>query len=314
MSAPFRVAFFGSPAFGVPVLRRLHAEHEVVLVVTQPDAPAGRGMRVRVPPVAAEARSLGLPLDQPARVRRDAPFADRLGAARPDVAVTAAYGQILPASLLSIPEHGFLNAHASLLPELRGAAPIQWALILGHDETGVTVMETEAGLDTGPVRHVLRTRIEPSETAPELSTRLSLLAARAISEALEALAEGRLPRAPQDDAKATHAPLLGKEDGDVRWHDAARDVVNRWRGVLAWPGTRFRRDGRPVRVDLMEEVAPGDQPGAAGRVLAVDDRGVVVACGLGAVRLRTVTPSGRASMPAGDWARGAHLEEGELLA
>ena len=314
MSAPLRVAFFGSPAFGVPVLRRLHAEHEVVLVVTQPDAPAGRGMRVREPPVAAEARLSGLPLDQPARVRRDAAFAERLAAVRPDVAITAAYGQILPASLLRVPEHGFLNAHASLLPDLRGAAPIQWALILGREETGITVMETEAGLDTGPIRHVLRTEVGPTETAPELSERLSPLAARAISEALGLLAEGRLPRTPQDDAKATYAPLLTKEDGDVRWHDDARDVVNRWRGVLAWPGTRFRRDGRPVRVDLMDEVAGGPRSGEAGRVLSVGDDGVAVACGRGAVRLRTVTPAGRPSMPAADWARGAHLEEGERLA
>ena len=314
MSAPLRVAFFGSPAFGLPVLRRLHAEHEVVVVVAQPDAPAGRGMRVRVPPVAAEARLLGLPLDQPARVRRDRTFAERLSAVRPDVAITAAYGQILPESLLSIPEHGFLNAHASLLPELRGAAPIQWALILGRDETGITVMETEAGLDTGPIRHVLRTEVEPTETAPELSTRLSHLAARAISEALGLLAEGRLPRTPQDDAKATYAPLLTKEDGDVRWHDDAGDVVNRWRGVLAWPGTRFRRDGRPIRVDRMEEAGADGRLGSAGSVLSVGDHGVVVACGRGAVRLSTVTPAGRPSMPAGDWARGAHLEEGELLA
>ncbi len=309
-----RVAFFGSPAFGVPVLHRLHAEHEVVLVVTQPDAPAGRGMRVRVPPVASEARLLGLSLDQPARIRRDGDFAERLRAARPDVAVTAAYGQILPAALLSIPEHGFLNAHASLLPRLRGAAPIQWALILGHHETGVTVMETEAGMDTGPVRHVLRTAIEPTETAPELSERLSLLAAEAISEALTMLADDRLPRTPQDDAQATYAPLLTKEHGDVHWQDDASDVLNRWRGVRAWPGTRFRHDDRQVRVDLMELAAHEGRPGRAGDVLNVDADGAVVACGVGAVRLRTVTPAGRASMPAADWARGAHLEEGERLA
>ncbi|MDZ7707619.1 MAG: methionyl-tRNA formyltransferase [Trueperaceae bacterium] len=314
MSQPLRVAFFGSPAFAVPVLQRLQAEHEVVLVVTQPDAPAGRGMRVRVPPVASEARLAGLPLDQPARVRRDGEFADRLRAARPDVAVTAAYGQILPASLLSIPGHGFLNAHASLLPQLRGAAPIQWALILGHHETGITVMETEAGMDTGPVRHVLRTAIEPSETAPELSERLSRLAARAISEALSMLAEGRLPRTPQDDANATYAPLLTKDDGDVRWQDDAADVVNRWRGVRAWPGTRFRHHDRQVRVDLMELAASEGRQASAGDVLSVDADGVAVACGAGAVRLRTVTPAGRASMPAADWARGAHLEEGERLA
>ncbi len=314
MSVPLRVALFGSPAFALPLLDRLASEHELVLAVAQPDAPAGRGMRVRVPPVAARARELGVALAQPERLKRNAAFHERLGAAELDVAITAAYGKILPPSLLDLPRHGFLNAHASLLPELRGAAPIQWALIRGHRRTGVTVMQTDAGLDTGPIRHALATEIDADETAPELSDRLSRLAAEAISRALAALAEGRLPSRPQDDARATLAPLLRKEDGHVRWDDPARAAYDRWRGVLAWPGTRFALDGRRVRVDAMTVADDEGTLGAPGEVLAIEDEAVRVACGHGAVLLRRVTPPGRPAMPAAAWARGARLREGERLA
>lgn len=314
MSRRLRTALFGTPAFAVPVLERLAAEHEVALVVTQPDAPAGRGMRVRPPATAARARELGLELAQPRRLHKNDAFAERLRDAELDVAVTAAYGKILPASLLRVPRHGFLNAHASLLPELRGAAPIQWALIGGHRRTGVTIMETEEGLDTGPIRHVLETDIGPTETAPELSERLSLLAAEAVSQALGALAEGRLPRRPQDDAQATLAPLLRKEDGDVRWIDPAGAVYDRWRGVLAWPGTRLRSGGARVRVDAMALGAETGTVGEPGEVTRVGERTVRVACGHGAVQLLRVTPPGKRTMDAAAWARGARIAEGDRLA
>lgn len=310
----FRVAFFGSPDFAVPALERLHQRHRLVLVVTQPDAPAGRGMRLRPPAVAKRAEELGLPLAQPTRIRSDQAFAARLAELRPDVAVTVAYGQILPGSLLKVPTHGFLNAHASLLPELRGAAPIAWSLIRGDEETGISVMETEAGLDSGPVRHVVRTSVAPDETATELTERLSRLAADALSQALEALAEGRLVRTLQDDSKATLAPRLRKEDGQVRWSDTARQVYDRWRGVLPWPGSRFQHDGRWIRIDRLERLGDPASRGAAGEVLATDPAGVVVACGAGAVRLLEVTPAGKRSMPAADWARGARVGEGDRLA
>lgn len=316
MTRRFRVASFGSPAFGVPVLERLHDEHDVLLVVTRPDARAGRGMRRRPCAVAARATELGLPLVQPERLRKNPEFEATLRELDLDVAVTAAYGNILPPRLLEVPRHGFLNLHASILPALRGAAPIQWALIEGFEETGVTVMQTEAGLDTGPIRHVRRTEIGPDETAPDLFARLAELAAEAISQALALLAEGRLPLIPQDDAEATHAPLLRKEDGRIRFSDPARAVYDRWRGVLAWPGSWFVHEGARVRVD---ELAPdaGAAPrgdAAPGTIVRAGDGELVVGCGDGAIRIVRVTPEGRRTMPAADWARGARLQEGDRLA
>jgi methionyl-tRNA formyltransferase len=314
VSERLRLAFFGSPAYALPSLDRLVREHEVALVVTQPDAPAGRGMAVRPPAVAARARELGLALAQPARIRRDDDFLRRFAELAPDVAVTVAYGQILPQRLLDVPRHGFLNAHASLLPAWRGAAPVQWSLIHGDRTTGVTVMQTEAGLDTGPIRHVVRTDIAPDETAAELFARLAELSAEALSEALQALAAGRLPSRPQDDAAATVAPLLRKEDGDVRWEDPAGRVVDRWRGVVVWPGSRFHHAGRALRADRMELADAEARRGAPGEVVALGEDGIEVACGRGSVRLLRVTPTGKASMAAADWARGAHLETGDRLA
>ena len=163
-----RVALFGSPTFALPVLDALLARHEVVLAVAQPDKPAGRGNKVTPPPVAARARELGVRLEQPPRLRRNEAFFEVVRSLKLDVAITAAYGKILPQTLLDIPKHGFLNVHASLLPKYRGAAPIQWALINGEMETGVSIMQTEAGLDTGPVRLVKKLEIDPDDTALEL--------------------------------------------------------------------------------------------------------------------------------------------------
>lgn len=314
MTSPLRVALFGSPPFALPTMERLHAEHDLVLAVAQPDKPAGRGMRARRPAVARRADELGVLVAQPARLRRDEAFRARFQGAALDVAVTAAYGKILPGDLLGVPRHGFLNAHASLLPALRGAAPIQWALIRGHTETGVTVMQTEPGLDTGPIRHAVRTEIDRDETAPELSDRLSRLAADAMSEALRLLAAGRLPSEPQDDDLATEAPLLTKEDGHLRWRDAARAVYDRWRGVVAWPGTRFAHGDERVRVDRLRVAADDGRDGVPGEVLAIGADAVRVACGAGAVELDEVTPPGRHPMAAAAWARGAGLQTGDRLA
>ena len=312
-----RVAFFGSPAYAVPALEALDAAHDVVLVVAQPDAPAGRGLHLRVPPVAERARALGRPLAQPRSLKRDAAFADTLRDARPDVAITIAYGKILPASLLDVPPHGFLNAHASHLPAYRGAAPIQWALIHGETETAVTVMQTDPGLDTGPIRLVRPVEVRDDDTYPTLAERLAHASADALLEALDQLAAGTLPSTPQDDDAATYAPLLTKGDGALDWTASARAVWNRFRGVIAWPGTRTAFAGRPLKVDALRPADPGDRPSdapqdvAPGTVLGVDAAGVVVACGEGAVRLERVTPAGKRPMPAADWARGARVAPGD---
>lgn len=334
-----RVALFGSPAFALPTLRALHERHELVLVVSQPDKPAGRGMSVRPPPSAALARELGLELWQPTRLKRDLEFLQRLEAADLDVGVTAAYGRILPAAVFEAPRHGVLNVHASLLPQYRGAAPIQWALIEGREDTGVTIMQTEAGLDTGPVRLQRRVAIAPHEHAGDLMARLADVGAQALLEALELLAAGRLPSAPQDDDQATLAPLLSPEDGHVRWSEPAAAIYDRFRGVSAWPGTSFAYQGQRVKVTAMAAVEgePGAQPGspreaspaqgggtparsepvagdtAAGAVLAIEQDVVLVAAGAGAVSLSRVKPPGGREMSASAWANGRRLVVGDRL-
>ena len=313
-----RVALFGSPDFAVPVLDALHARHELQLVVTQPAKPAGRGMKLRQPAAAERALDLGLPLAQPARLKGNADFEAQLRAADLEVAVTAAYGKILPASLLAVPRHGFLNVHASLLPAYRGAAPIQWALIDGRRTTGVTIMQTELGLDTGPIRLQRALDIGPDETAPELFERLSELGVDALLEALDLLARGELPSRPQDDAEASHARLLDREDGRLRFERSARSSYDRYRGVFAWPGTYFEHDGRRVRVDALRPApggagSVGTDRSAPGTVVAVDDPAIVVASGDGALRLERVTPAGKATMDAAAWARGQRLDVGDRV-
>lgn len=305
-----RVALFGSPSFAVPVLNMLHERSEVVLVVTQPDKPVGRGLELRSPPLAAAAKATRLRLEQPTRLKKNAAFHELVKGLNLDVAVTAAYGKILPQSLLDVPKHGFLNVHASLLPKYRGAAPIQWALLNGEPETGISIMQTEAGLDTGPVRHVEKLAILPEDTALTLFDKLAELGAQALLEGLELLASDRLPCQPQDDTQATLAPLLTKEDGEVRWTDTAEAVVNRYRGVVAWPGTWTRFGERVLKIHNLS-LTEGN--GAPGTVLAVSREGVTVATNDGAVILASVQPPNKAKMPAYDWANGYRVKEGDKL-
>ena len=296
-----RIAFFGSPAFAIPVLEALMRHHRVVLAVTQPDKPAGRGLTLSSPAVARRAREAGIDLQQPRRLRGNEPFKRRLEGLDFDLAVTAAYGNIVPVSLLTIPRYGFLNVHASLLPKYRGAAPIQWALIRGERETGVTIMQTDKGLDTGAIRYQRRLPIEADDDAESLSEKLAGLGATAMIEALDLLAEDRLPCHPQDDAEATLAPLLTKEDGLLDWHRPASEIHARYRGVAVWPGTWWRHQGRVVRVERME---PSVGSGPPGQVLEVNDSGVLVATGRQALLLVTVKPAGKRAMSARDWANG----------
>jgi len=307
-SVPRRVAFFGSPAFALPVLEAVRGRFEVVLVVAQPDKPVGRGLRLTPPPVAARAAEVGLPLAQPGKLRGNAAFEARLRGSGADVAVTCAYGKILPASLLAVPPHGFLNTHTSLLPAYRGAAPIQWALIRGETVTGTTVMQTDVGMDTGPILLQEELLIFPEWTSIELADALSAQAARLIVEALTRLPE--LTPVPQDHTRATHAPLLVKEDGFVRWNDPARAVVNRSRGVAAWPQTTAFLGG--ARLKLLGLSVSGGA-GLPGEVLAVDGEGLTVACGEGAVRVQTVQPEARKPLPAGVWAQSAGVPPGTRL-
>jgi len=314
---PMRVAFFGSPRFAVPVLDALVNHHDVRLVVTQPDKPAGRGMALHTPAAAARARQLDLRLEQPRRLKNNQEFHELLEELEIDVAITAAYGRILPGSLLEVPRHGFLNVHASLLPKYRGAAPVQWALIEGETETGVSIMQTDVGLDTGPVRLQRRVSVAPSDDAVTLLNSLSLLGAETLLEALALLGEGTLPLVPQDDSAATLAPPLTAEDGWVRWHESAVRVVDRHRGVAAWPGSSFEHQEQRVKVEAMsigENVAAEAQDDAEpGTVMEVSKAGLLVATGRGAVLLESVKPPGKRAMNARDWANGRAIKRGTRL-
>jgi methionyl-tRNA formyltransferase len=307
-----RLASFGSPSFALPSLEALLAAgHEIVLVVAQPDRPAGRGLRSSSPPVASRARELGLRLEQPERLRRNEAFRELLAELAPDVAVTAAYGQILPQALLDVPAEGFLNVHGSLLPAWRGAAPVQWALINGDTRTGITIMQTEAGLDSGPVRLQREIAIRPDETAPELFSRLSLLGAEAITAALDLLAAGELPSVPQDPALVSLAPLLTRADGRLDWQRSARASHDRFRGVAAWPGSFFGFRGQDIKVHAL---SVQDGAGSPGEVLRVDSGGILVACSESALLLEILQPPGKPRMPAGAWANGSGIRPGLLLA
>jgi methionyl-tRNA formyltransferase len=302
-----KVAFFGSPAFALPVLEALRDRFEVVLVVAQPSKPAGRGLKLTPPAVAAVALELGIGLEQPAKLRGNLEFAQALRSSGADVAVTCAYGKILPAGLLEVPRFGFLNVHTSLLPKYRGAAPIQWAIIEGERETGVTIMQTDQGLDTGPILRQERLSIGPDETALELAPRLSELGARMTLETLERVET--LERTPQDDTQATLARLLTKDDGRVRWNESARAIYDRFRGVAGWPGTFFESDGRLVKAHEIRVLGAFGRPG---EVLEVRET-VTIAALEGAIELRIVQPEGKPRMNAGDWARGYRLRPGTVL-
>jgi len=295
-----RVAFFGSPAFALPVLDAIREHFQVVLVVAQPDKPVGRGLKLTPPPVAARAAELGLPLAQPKKLRGNAAFEATLRESGADVAVTCAYGKILPLSVLNIPRYGFLNTHTSLLPVYRGSAPIQWALINGEAVTGTTIMQTDEGMDTGPVLLQEALSIAPEWTSLELADALSAQASRLIVQALSNL--DSLSPTPQDETLATHAPMLVKEDGFVRWTDTAAQIVNRSRGVAAWPQTTAFLGGARLKLGSLSVTAGSGQPG---EVLGVSEGGLTVAARDGAVLIRTVQPEARKAQPAHTWAQGA---------
>jgi len=297
----------GTPDFAVPTLDALlEAGHEVVLVVAQPDRPAGRGNKLRAPPVAERAKALDLPLAQPRAIKRG-PFPERYASLEADVAVVIAYGRILTEHLLQAPRLGCINVHASLLPRWRGAAPIQHAILAGDVETGVCTQQMEADLDTGPVYVELRTPIAPDETTATLHDRLSVLAARAATATLEALARGVEPT-PQPAEGVTWAPKIDKADGRIDLTQPAAACDRRVRAMTPWPGGFLPGGDGPLK---LREVALAEGAGEPGTVLAVDP--LVVACGEGALELRRVQAPGRKPVDGSAYANGARLRPGDRL-
>jgi methionyl-tRNA formyltransferase len=277
-----RALFFGTPEFAVPTLTALAEIAQVVTVVTQPDRPKGRGMKLAPPPVKQLAERLGIPVLQPSKVRTPE-FAASLRELEVDLALVVAYGRILPPAVLSAPRLGCFNVHASLLPKLRGAAPIQWAIVRGERETGVCLMQMDEGMDTGPVLARASVAIDADETAAELSPRLANLGAELVRRELPRVLDGELRSVPQDHAHATLAPLLHKEDGEVDWSQPARAVHDLVRGFSPWPSAHTSLDGVRLklhRTRVLDERIEHDVPG---QILSTQRDGIAVACGQGSL-------------------------------
>jgi methionyl-tRNA formyltransferase len=317
-SSRFRALFFGSPAFAVPSLDALHAVADVVGVVCQPDKPAGRGLALSAPAVKVRAQELGIAVVQPTKLRTGE-FGQWVRDQRADVALVVAYGRILPADVLAGPRLGCVNVHASLLPRYRGAAPITWAVVRGERATGVSMMKLDEGMDTGPVFAAATTPIGDDETAGAVSERLARTGGEMTREWLPRYVAGDYVLAPQDDARATTAPILKKDDGRIDWGKSAGEIHDHVRGMNPWPGAFTTAHARSLKVHatrvLRETGAPpaGATPAPPGVVVLADKTMLVVACGAGLVELESVQPEGKRAMRATEWLAGRGIHEGDRL-
>jgi len=308
---PLNLVFCGTPGFAVPTLQKLvESGSRVRLVVTQPDRPRGRGMELTASPVKHKALELGLPIDQPDRIKNNEEFRTLLSALHPDAIIVVGYGRIIPQWMIDLPALGNLNLHASLLPKYRGAAPIQWAIANGETVTGVTTMRIDAGLDTGDILLHEQLPIAPEDTSESLAPRLAAVGADLMVKTLRGLQEGSVRPEPQDHAQATLAPVLKKEDGLIDFRRSAAEITNRMRAFKPWPGafTKFR--GKNLQIWL---VRPANESIAPGVIHIADDR-LLVGCGQSAaLELLEVQPEGKKRMPAAAFLQGYRPQEGDPL-
>ncbi len=303
-----RVLFYGTPAFALPTLEAVLAHHQVVAVVTQPDRPAGRGRSLTLSPVKRRALTASVPVLQPPRLR-DSGWPERLAEYRADVAVVAAFGQILPKAVLDVPVRGSINVHASLLPRYRGAAPIAWAIIRGEAETGITTFQMDSGMDTGDMLLREATAIGPEETAGELSARLAEIGSGVLLRTLTLI--DSLAREPQDGSQATLAPRLKKEDGGLRLAEPARDLVNRVRGSNPWPGAAVMTPAGRLLIWRAAALAhpTSEPPGTLLALPGLRER-LAIATGDGLLTPIEVQPENRRTMSWTEFLRGARLRGG----
>jgi methionyl-tRNA formyltransferase len=316
MPALGKLLFFGTPEFAVPTLAALvESGRAPIRVVTQPPRPVGRGQKLQDPPVARWAREHGLEVIQPERVRR-AEFLDLVRPLEPDVAVVVAFGQIFPKALLDLPRHGCINLHGSLLPRWRGASPIQAAIAAGDTVTGLTTMQMEEGLDSGPMLLQEETAIGPRETAGELAVRLAEIGGKLMVRTLEMLEAGTLTPREQLHEEATYAPRLTRESGRADWSLRADELSWRLRAYTPWPGLTAELRGDPVKLIEAAPLQPGSDPAATpGTVLGLREGRLAVACGDGTVLgIAELQRAGRKALKAADFMNGERLRAGEAFA
>ena len=306
----WRIIFMGTPDFACPTLQTLlDRKEDVVAVFTQPDRPKGRGHKLLPTPVKELAISHSIPVYQPLKVRAPEVI-EQIRELKPDIIIVIAFGQILPKALLDIPAQGCVNVHASLLPRYRGAAPLNWCIVNGETETGVTTMLMDVGLDTGPMLMKKIAPIGPDEEITSLYNRMAILGAELLGETLDALYEGLISPEPQDDSLTCYAPLIKKEDGLIDWSRPASEIHNRIRGLAAWPGAYTTLDSEPLKIHRAF-ISSGS--GTAGTVLAVDKNGIVVACGDGALAIAELQTAGSKKMDVASFIAGHPLQIGLKL-
>ena len=306
-----RLVFMGTPEFAVPVLEALVGQYQIAAVVTQPDRAAGRGRGVKPSPVKETALAYDLPLLQPPSLRRPEAIAE-LEELAPDVIVVAAFGQILPPDVLTVPPHGCLNVHASLLPRYRGAAPIAAAILAGEEQTGVTLMLMDEGMDTGPILVQARCQIEPQDTTGSLSVKLARLGAELLVETLPRWLDGQIAPQPQDDSLATYCQMITKKDGLLDWSLPATDLWLRVRAYHPWPGTYTYWQGKPLKVLRARPVTISSSSEKPGQVISVDD-GVAVVTGTEALLLEEIHLAGKKVLTAQEFVRGQRDFIGSVL-
>jgi methionyl-tRNA formyltransferase len=305
-----KLGFAGTPDFAVPALDRLAERQQIVAVFTQPDRPAGRGQGVHASPVKRRALELGLTVHQPASFKTPEAL-ELLRAAQVDLLIVVAYGQILPAAVLKVPERGCINIHASLLPRWRGAAPIQRALLAGDRVTGVTIMRMEAGLDTGPMLLSRSIPIDARDNAKSLHDKLAELGALLIEESLQAMRSGALAEVPQPLEGVTYAAKIDKAEAPIQWGRHAEEISRQVRAFNPWPMAETLFDAKQLRIWEAEPIESPASSGAApppGSVLTATREGIDVVCGAGVLRILKLQLAGRKPLPAGEFLRGQRLD------
>lgn len=313
-----KIIFMGTPRFAVPSLEALITSgHECVVVITRPDKPKGRGKAMEPPPVKLTAEAAGIKVLQPHGIK-DAAFISQLKAMSPDIIAVVAYGRMLPEALLDMPPLGCVNVHASLLPKYRGAAPINWAVINGDKETGVTTMLMDKGMDTGGILLEERIPIGEGDTAEDLSERLSVVGARLLLKTLALLKDGKIKPTPQNDEATSSAPVLKKEDGLINWSKSATEIKNLIRGVQPWPGAHTRLGKGLVKI-YRGVVASGSDDdahpcAAPGTVTVASNGRVVVKCGKGSLEIIELQPENKRRMSAAGFLMGYKLKHGDTFA
>lgn len=308
-----KIVYMGTPDFSVGPLKALiEAGHEISLVVCQPDRPKGRSKEPSPCPVKECALEYGLKVFQPERIKR-AEAVEELKKYPADVFVVAAFGQILSKEILDMPRFGCLNIHASLLPQYRGAAPIQYAVINGDEKSGVTIMQMDEGIDTGDILLQREVAIDADETGGSLFDKLSVLGSELITEALSALETGSLSPVKQDGSKATHVGMLTKEDGRINWFRSAQEIERLIRGTDPWPGAYTSLHSKVLKIWKAEVADAEEDKGAQGMVVGVDKDSFLVACGRGVLKIKELQIEGRKRMSCADFLRGVRIETGEHL-